>query len=113
MKSTVTVLALAAALVAPAAVATPSKTLRVDRPSRAGAARVTTVTVLRGHLPTRPTRAVVLSDTRCDRDARGVSHCLNRMRLAHGGLVLARHDHRMSEMPCLDPGERVLVSPGR
>jgi len=113
MKKTMLAIVAAAALAAPAAAAAPSptRTLRVDRPSRAGAARATVVHVVRGRMPAHRTTARVLTDTRCQPDARGVSHCLNKMRLANGAVIVARHDHRMMDMPCLDPGERVVVRP--
>jgi hypothetical protein len=56
-------------------------------------------------------RALVLTDTRCAADAQGVSHCLNRMRLADGATITVRHDHRMMDMPCLSPGEHVTLTP--
>lgn len=86
--------------------------VRVDRPSKGAGAKVTTVKVLRGTV-SRRMGAVVLTDTRCDADAQGVSHCLNRMRLADGTVVLAEHDHRMMDMPCLSPGEHVVLTPRR
>ena len=86
--------------------------LRVDRPSKGAGAKVTTVKLLRGTV-TKRTTAVVLTDTRCNPDAAGVSHCLNRMRLADGTVVVAQHDHRMMNMPCLSPGEHVLLAPRR
>lgn len=86
--------------------------LRVDRPSKGAGAKVTTVKLLRGSV-TRRSSAVVLTDTRCNPDAMGVSHCLNRMRLADGTVVTVQHDHRMMNMPCLSPGEHVLLAPRR
>jgi hypothetical protein len=100
-----------AALILPAS-ALAGGDLRVDRPSKGGGAKVTTVKLLHGFITAR-TRAVVLTDTRCSPDARGVSHCLNRMRLADGTVVTAQHDHRMTEMPCLSPGEPVRLTPRR
>lgn len=61
-----------------------------------------------GRVPAK-TDAVVLSDEDCVPDRKGVSHCLNRLRLADGSTVAVRHNHRMSEVPCLSPGERVQV----
>jgi hypothetical protein len=55
--------------------------------------------------------ATVLTDTRCSPDAMGYSHCLNKMRLANGKTVTAVHKHRMMDMPCLDPGEHVILTP--
>jgi hypothetical protein len=52
---------------------------------------------------------VVLTDEQCQPDAAGVSHCLNTIRLTSGQTIAVRHPHRMSEVPCLAPGERVTV----
>ena len=102
-----TALALAVAMAAGGAL---RPTLRVDRPEKGAGAQVTTVKLLRGQV-TRPMRAIVLTDTRCNPDARGYSHCLNWMRLQTGRRVLVVHTHRMSQMPCLSPGEHVKLRP--
>jgi hypothetical protein len=86
-------------------------TLRVDRPQKGAGAKVTSVHVLRGAVHARHMRATVLSDTRCNPDANGVSHCVNRMRLADGSVITVQHDHRMMSMPCLSPGEHVVLTP--
>ncbi len=59
--------------------------------------------------PPRLTTAVVLTDENCTPDRFGVSHCLNKLRLASGRLLTVRHDHRMGDDPCLSPGEHVRV----
>lgn len=59
--------------------------------------------------PRRATQALVLTDESCEPDRFDVSHCLNRLRLPDGRTLTVRHDHRMSEFPCLSPGERVRV----
>jgi uncharacterized membrane protein len=66
---------------------------------------------LSGTMPAGPMMATVLSDANCAPDADGVSHCLNRLRLDSGTELTVRHNHRMTEVPCLAPGERVLVEP--
>jgi hypothetical protein len=104
------VLAATLALAVPATAGTSAAKLRVDRPDKGVGARVTTVRLLKGSVAHR-TSATVLTDTRCAADMVGVSHCLNRMRLANGRVVLAQHDHRMAEMPCLSPGEHVVLTP--
>ena len=86
--------------------------LRVDRPEKGPGARLTHVRMVHGTLASRM-RATVLTDTRCTPDRQGVSHCLNRMRLANGATVTVVHDHRMMDMPCLSPGEHVLLRPSR
>jgi hypothetical protein len=101
------VAALALALPAQAA---PMKTFRVHRPEKGVGARVTYVHLLKGSVPRRM-RATVLTDSRCNPDANGVSHCLNRMRLGNGVVVTFVHDHRMMDMPCLSPGEHVTLAP--
>jgi hypothetical protein len=99
---------LSLALAAPAA----AGTVRVDRPEKGVGAKVTTVHLVRGRLA-HPMRAMVMTDTRCNPDAQGVSHCLNRMRLADGTVITVQHDHMMMNMPCLSPGEHVLLTPRR
>ncbi len=99
----------AVALAVPATAAT-GKTLRVDRPEKGQGARVTHVHLISGVVMHRM-RALVLTDSRCAADARGVSHCLNRLKLADGSRVLVQHDHRMMDMPCLSPGEHVTLTP--
>jgi len=78
--------AIAAAVLAtaPAAQAAGGKALRVDRPEKGAGARVTTVHIVSGAV-THRMRAVVLTDTRCNPDAQGVSHCLTRSVTASTG----------------------------
>lgn len=63
-------------------------------------------------LPAEPQRGTVLTDTGCEPDAVGASHCLNTIRLASGKVIAVRNDHRLANEPCLAPGERVIVAPG-
>jgi hypothetical protein len=110
-KLTFAVAIVAAALVAQAPVqASVQHALRVDRPEKGAGAQVTRVRLIRGVVRTRM-RALVLTDTRCNPDRAGVSHCLNVMRLPNGKTILAVHDHRMMDMPCLSPGEHVVLTP--
>ena len=104
------ILALAATL--PAGAANGKHSLRVDRPSKGPGAKVTTVQLISGVVSHRMT-ARVLTDTRCDPDTMGVSHCLNRMQLANGTVITVVHNHRMMDMPCLSPGEQVTLTPRR
>ena len=53
--------------------------------------------------------ATVLTDSNCEPDRYGVSHCLNRLRLASGRELTVRHDHNMGNDPCVSPGEKVVV----
>lgn len=64
-----------------------------------------------GTMPSGPTRGIVLSDEDCAANAKGVSNCLNRIRLADGTEIAVRHPHAMSEIPCFAPGEPVRVVP--
>lgn len=79
--------------VQPAAASTPSGPLHAS--------------LVRGETGPTPTVATVLSDEDCAPDAQGYSHCLNRLEMPGGGVVAVRHIHRMTEVPCLAPGERV------
>ena len=62
-----------------------------------------------GQLPAGATSAVVLSDANCQPDQNGVSHCLNELSIGEAH-VLVRHYHKMSETPCLSPGEVVRLT---
>lgn len=64
-----------------------------------------------GVAPTRTTTAVVLTDSNCTPDARGVSHCYNTVRLPDGHVITVRHDHDMRIVPCLAPGESIRLVP--
>lgn len=59
--------------------------------------------------PSSETDAVVVTDENCTPDAEGVSHCRNEIRMANGKTVRVQHDHRMHEVPCLVPGEKVRL----
>lgn len=80
---------------------------RMPAPSRAGAP----LHALRvaGPVPGRGVIGTVLSDEDCAPDARGVSHCLNAIGLPGDRVLQVRHPHRMVDVPCLSPGERVNV----
>ncbi len=76
---------------------------------RNGAGGIVVVTLLSGAVAAAPVTAVVLTDTQCMPDRYGISHCLNKLRLSGGAVLLVRHDHDMHLYPCLNPGERVRV----
>ena len=61
-----------------------------------------------GHLPTGAARATVLTDANCQPDQEGVSHCLNELDFGTARVVV-RHHHKMSDVPCLTPGEEVNI----
>jgi hypothetical protein len=70
------------------------------------------VQLVSGAIPPDVTRLTVLTDENCQPDQQGVSHCLNRVtyQSAQGmGEAVLRHNHRMSEVPCLAPGETVVL----
>ncbi len=66
--------------------------------------------LLDGRVPAGRTVAVVLTDEDCAPDGQGISHCANALRLPNGNTLTVRHPHSMAVVPCLTPGERVLVS---
>lgn len=53
--------------------------------------------------------ATVLTDEDCMPDQQGISHCRNVVRLADGRILVLRHPHDMDKVPCLEPGETVLL----
>lgn len=61
----------------------------------------------RGQLPDDVSHGIVATDQNCEPDAQGMSHCLNRIRPAGGGSIEVRHNHDMSRVACLRPGEKV------
>ena len=67
--------------------------------------------LMEGTMAASPMMATVLSDANCAPDAQGLSHCRNELRMADGSALTVRHVHRMAEVPCLSPGEEVLVVP--
>jgi len=64
-----------------------------------------------GPMPTRGVPAEVLTDEDCAPDSSGISHCRNVLRLEDGRTIVVRHPHDMRQVPCLTPGERVVVRP--
>lgn len=63
-----------------------------------------------GQLPEGATTATVLTDTNCEPDADGVSHCLNDLQIG-SVVVTVQHHHQMHSIPCLSPGETVTLMP--
>jgi hypothetical protein len=59
-----------------------------------------------GALPGALTRATVLTDTNCQADGSGLSHCTNDLRAGNAQITI-QHDHDMRQVPCLSPGEEV------
>lgn len=62
-----------------------------------------------GQLPAGSVQATVLTDEDCAPDQEGISHCRNEVQLASGQTVVLRHSHNMQLVPCLAPGEEVLL----
>jgi len=62
-----------------------------------------------GDRPPATGTATVLTDTNCEPDAFGISHCLNALRLQTGGSLVVRHAHDMHVFPCLAPGDTVKL----
>ena len=52
----------------------------------------------------------VTTDTTCDPDAQGLSHCHNAIDLDNGTRITVLHTHPMMRYPCLKPGERVTLT---
>ena len=90
-------------------------TLHAGRePAPSATAETMRALLIEGHAPKHPVEATVLTDEDCAPDAKGVSHCRNRLELPGGKTITVRHPHRMHDVPCMTPGETVRVehSPG-
>ena len=61
-----------------------------------------------GQLPSQAMQAIVRSDSNCQPDQDGVSHCLNELVIG-SATVVVRHHHKMSAVSCLTPGETVAI----
>lgn len=65
-----------------------------------------------GVIPDDVSMLTVLTDEDCTPDEQGVSHCLNRVEYATASGVqnaALRHHHKMSEEPCLTPGQTLEI----
>ncbi len=67
--------------------------------------------LVEGRMPNAAMKGTVLTDEDCGADFRGISNCMNRIRLADGSELAVRHPHAMADVPCLAPGEPVRVVP--
>ena len=74
-----------------------------------GVAGIDVAYAISGAAPVHTQLGTVLTDTNCQPDSYGMSHCTNLIRLAKGHTLTVRHDHSMMNDPCLSPGERVHV----
>ena len=78
-------------------------------PTASPAPRLLTGRLERGSMPPAGTIATVVTDTGCTPETFGVSRCPNELRLEVGATIVVRHPHRMAEVPCLAPGEQVVL----
>jgi hypothetical protein len=67
--------------------------------------------VFRGEAPAAGVRVTgtVMTDTDCDPDALGLSHCHNIIDLGNGRRIEVENTHNMPVHPCLSPGQRLTV----
>jgi hypothetical protein len=79
-----------------------------ELPNLSAADKLLMTSLVGGQLPSQAMQAIVQTDSNCQPDEHGVSHCLNE--LAIGSVTLmVRHHHKMSDVPCLTPGETVTI----
>ena len=97
----------------PTAIPSAERTVFVSKPMPApsSSARRLSAMLESGTMPDVTTMAEVMSDTECAPDAHMLSHCRNEMRLPDGTTIVLRHPHDMRHVPCLAPGERVMLVP--
>jgi hypothetical protein len=86
-------------------------TVSATMPSPSIHARRLSAMLEEGQMPAGPMSAKVLTDTECTPDAHMISRCRNEMLLPDGRKIVLRHPHAMSSIPCLAPGERVMLVP--
>lgn len=86
-------------------------TISATMPPPSAHARRLSAMLEAGRMPHGPMMAEVLTDTDCAPDARMVSRCRNEIEFPDGRRIVVRHPHDMSRVPCLAPGEQVLVVP--
>jgi len=68
--------------------------------------------VAEGRAPAAGERIVgaVTSDTNCEADAQGLSHCNNAIELENGGRITVIDTHQMMRNRCLSPGDRISMT---
>ena len=86
-------------------------TISATMPLPSAHARRLSAMLEEGAMPRTSMPAEVLTDTDCAPDGQMVSHCRNEMRLRDGSTIVLRHPHDMRKVPCLAPGEQVLLVP--
>ena len=77
-----------------------------------GAAGVRLLKVMQGNAPAagQQVPGTVLTDTNCEPDALGLSHCHNIIDFGGGRRIEVVNNHIMSTHPCLSPGQRLTVA---
>ena len=68
--------------------------------------------VVKGQLPNpgKPITGTVTSDTNCDADVQGLSHCNNNITLPNGSEILVIDTHNMHRNRCLGPGDQLKLT---
>lgn len=68
--------------------------------------------VVQGRAPKAGKRvtAIVTSDTNCDADAEGLSHCQNIVELTDGSRITVIDTHNMHVNRCMSPGEQITLT---
>ena len=68
--------------------------------------------VIQGRIPKAGWRVagVVKSDTNCEPDAQGLSHCHNAIALSNGREITVVDTHQMMRNRCLKPGDRLTLT---
>jgi hypothetical protein len=66
----------------------------------------------KGQLPKagKPITGTVISDTDCDADAQGLSHCNNRIKLPNGSEITVIDNHNMHRYRCLGAGDQLALT---
>ena len=68
--------------------------------------------LIKGKLPktVKPITGIVTSDTDCDADAQGLSHCHNIVKLADGTEITVIDSHNMHRNRCLGSGDQLAIT---
>ncbi|MBE0618993.1 MAG: hypothetical protein IH605_00195 [Burkholderiales bacterium] len=68
--------------------------------------------VIKGNAPKtgKPVIGIVTTDTDCDADADGLSHCHNTIKLANGSEITVIDSHNMHINRCLGAGDRLSLT---
>jgi len=68
--------------------------------------------VIEGRVPKagKSASGIVTSDTDCDADAEGLSHCHNIIEFPNGSRITVIDTHNMHVNPCMSPGDRISLT---